>query len=149
MHSIFAGRSKMVVTLVTTLIVATGMLGLDATGAAAQTPPASTAAATNSDQPIGVGSDNNCTPSNGWAVLTGTGGNWAAVCGVFVLDVAGFGPFTKLTIRVRNRVWLHQTFPARGWADCFSVGSPPRTFNLSGRDQNPGDMQVSANTSPC
>ena len=151
MRSIFTGKSRvrMVTTLAATLIMATGVLGLDTTGAAARTLPASTVTFTSGDQPIGVGSDNSCTQSNAWAALTGPIGNWAAACGIVLFDVAGFGPFTKLTIHVRNRVWLHQTYPAKGWADCFSVSDPTKIYDLSGRDQNPGDMQVSANTNPC
>lgn len=100
--------------------------------------------------PDSAGPHSTCNPSNAWAVLTGSEGNWAAICGgPDVFNVAPYRPFTELTIRVKNRVWLHQTYPLQGWADCFSVSNPPKTFILGGRDQNPGDMQVSANTSPC
>lgn len=45
-----------------------------------------------------------------------------------------------------NRVWLHQNANNTGWSLCLSGGS----INfLTGEYQDPGNIQVSQNTSPC
>lgn len=146
----------MVITLTASGVVAAGVLGFAATGASASTSAsrpvaaASASADSSSGAEGSAGSDAACTEAAAWALLTGPNG-WFAICGgtgLFAVP-AKYKPFTELTIRVTNRVWLHQTYPAKGWADCFSIGNPPKTFALSGRDQNPGDLQVSANGAAC
>jgi len=139
-------------------VVATGTLGLAVTGASASTsgsPPVGVASGSVGSGTTGSGTtgSNSCSPSSSdvQAVLRGTRGNWAAICGgPFLLKIpSDTWPFTTLTIYVTNRVWLHQTYPAKGWSDCYEVGNPAKTFSLSGRDQRPGDMQVSSTTSAC
>jgi hypothetical protein len=46
-----------------------------------------------------------------------------------------------------DRVWMHQNGNGSGWADCFTSGN---VYYVAGtRDQNPGNVQVSTNTSAC
>ena len=129
--------------VVASAVAAAGMFGFSAVSASAATVGSVTGSSVNPDS--------SCTESAAWAVLTGPGGEWFGICGgtgIFPTP-SGFQPFTDLTVRRTNRVWLHQTYPAKGWADCFSVPNPPKTFALSGRDKTPGDLQVSANTAGC
>jgi len=46
-----------------------------------------------------------------------------------------------------NRVWLHQDLNGGGWADCFSNNNAYLTSGT--RDDNPGNLYISANTSAC
>ena len=99
--------------------------------------------------PVPPGTANVCGASNFATRLNGTRFIVYLCVGASVVDISGRGPFQQLTNRVTDRVWLHQTFPARGWADCFETGRPPTTWNLIGRDQNPGDIQLTGNTAHC
>jgi hypothetical protein len=45
------------------------------------------------------------------------------------------------------RVWLHQDLNGGGWADCFSNNNAYLTSGT--RDDNPGNLYISANTSAC
>jgi opacity protein-like surface antigen len=48
--------------------------------------------------------------------------------------------------RVLNRIWFHQNANGSGWADRFRGR---RNFPLTGRDQRPGTVQISASTAAC
>lgn len=77
-------------------------------------------------------------------------GNLIALCSVgFYYD--GGDPYrwpvTHLnTTLTANRVWFHQNRNSTGWADCYSGGG---SYNITGRDRDPGNIQISANTAPC
>lgn len=81
------------------------------------------------------------------AVVAVTGNHDVYFCGAATVKTAGDGPFTALSSRVHNRIWFHQNANGSGWADCRSVFQ--QDVRLSGRDQNPGNIQVSANTATC
>ena len=92
----------------------------------------------------------NCPPGSG--ALVGLHDQQGAVdcffsVGSTVPDI--LPPYTSMTIHVRNRVWLHQNANGSGWADCFETQTPARTFTLSGRDRQAGNIQISSNTSRC
>lgn len=56
------------------------------------------------------------------------------------------GPMFDIFNSSGARVWLHQNADGSGWADCFPHGM---VFALSGRDRNPGNVQLSSNSSYC
>jgi len=87
-----------------------------------------------------------CTPSNAWVSLGRADGSGWVFCAVGVYDVAGTGPFTEMSSVVLNRIWLHQNPDGSGWADCFRGRL---SWPLRGRDQNPGNLQISSNTKAC
>lgn len=65
----------------------------------------------------------------------------------------GIGVYTEyisdLNILSNNtgyRVWFHEYADGSGWADCFNTDN---AYELFGRDTNPGNIQVSANSSNC
>lgn len=67
--------------------------------------------------------------------------------------VSGTGTYTQyissLGWLVNNtgfRVWFHQNTNGSGWADCFDHGN---AFELTGRDQNPGNIQITTNSTEC
>jgi hypothetical protein len=68
-------------------------------------------------------------------------------CGPHTVTTAGSGPYTLIEDNAPNRIWFHQNANNSGWADCFRVQFA--SIPLSGRDRNPGNIQVSANTAPC
>lgn len=88
---------------------------------------------------------NVCGPSNAWVAMLGDNVD-VYLCGVATAPTAGLGPFFDITSTVRNRIWLHQNANNSGWADCRRG---PGEWLLSGRDANPGNIQVSANTAAC
>lgn len=115
------------VAAVATLVVSLG--GAGAVAASAKEKPAS------------------CGPSNSIVHLQGPGGRNLYICAVITVDTVGLGPFNLIEKTTHNRVWLHQHADGSGWGDCFwadNVDTP-----LSGRDQNPGNVQVSSNTASC
>jgi hypothetical protein len=132
------------------VIATAGLTGLGGTTASAQSipPPNANLTIVSATDTQPVGSANVCGNSNFKVRLAGTFFN-VYVCAVGLYDITGLGPFQHMRDTVTNRVWLHQTFPAQGWGDCFRTGNPPVTFDLDGRDSNPGDVQLSSNTSPC
>ncbi|HEY7144948.1 MAG TPA: hypothetical protein VH637_11920 [Streptosporangiaceae bacterium] len=70
------------------------------------------------------------------------------LCSVTTKNLSGNTLYQTLYIGNRNnRVWLHQHADGSGWADCFH-GQGLRA-GLNGHDQNPGNIQVVSNTSPC
>jgi hypothetical protein len=73
----------------------------------------------------------------------------AFFCGIGTHNTEHDGPFYSLGDRGSNRIWLHQHPNGKGWADCFQHSGGEHTFTLTGRDTTPGNIQVSANTSPC
>ena len=87
-----------------------------------------------------------CTPSNAWVSIMNVGSSGWIFCSVGTKVVAGTGPFVEMSSIVFNRIWLHQNPNGSGWADCFEGRL---SWPLHGRDQNPGNVQVSANTNPC
>jgi hypothetical protein len=87
-----------------------------------------------------------CNSSNAWVGVVGTNYDFW-ICGVATANTAGHGPFYELDINVKNRVWFHQNSNGSGWADCFSGQYTSRP--LTGRDKNPGNVQVTSNTSAC
>jgi hypothetical protein len=93
-----------------------------------------------------------CGQSNYKAWLSYNGGDNTYYCAT---GISPLGPVLKsqLAVRAPDRIWLHQTYPASGWADCFwtNLGSGvPFLFPLSGtRDDFPGDLQVTTNTAAC
>ena len=56
------------------------------------------------------------------------------------------GPVFDLFNSSGARVWFHQNANGSGWADCFPHGM---LFAISGRDRNPGNIQLSSNSSYC
>jgi hypothetical protein len=68
-------------------------------------------------------------------------------CGPHTVTTAGTGPYVLIEDNAPNRIWFHQNANNSGWADCFRVQFA--SISLSGRDRNPGNIQVSANTAPC
>jgi hypothetical protein len=101
---------------------------------------AGTAAASASQTPA------RCGPSNATVHLGGASRN-LYICGVGTLNTTGSGPYTLLEKSTHNRVWLHQHANGTGWADCFWADDVD--IVLRGRDQNPGNVQVSSNTASC
>ena len=94
----------------------------------------------------------NCAPGSGtWVGLHDVQGNVLCIIGTGTLVPQDFipAPYTSMVIHVKNRVWLHQFANSTGWADCFETQNPPHAYTLTGRDQNPGNLQISANTAPC
>ncbi|HET7014380.1 MAG TPA: hypothetical protein VFI65_10745 [Streptosporangiaceae bacterium] len=94
-----------------------------------------------------------CGQANFWAELIG-GTVKVYVCGVTTRNLGGPDLYSTLIIRVPNRIWLHQTVSgSTGWADCDEQSgasmSGPVTVGLSGRDMNPGNLQISSNTAFC
>ncbi len=87
-----------------------------------------------------------CGPSNAIVHLQGTKGD-LYICAVTTINTTGLGPFTLLEKTTHNRVWLHQNANGSGWADCFWADNVDHP--LKGRDQNPGNVQVSSNTASC
>jgi hypothetical protein len=59
----------------------------------------------------------------------------------------GEHPFVEMSSSVRNRVWFHQNSDGTGWADCKQAHDA--SIPINGRDQDPGNIQMSSNTSPC
>ena len=56
-------------------------------------------------------------------------------------------PITHLnTTLTANRVWFHQNPNGSGWATCFSGGG---SYNITGREQHPGNILISLNTAHC
>jgi hypothetical protein len=55
---------------------------------------------------------------------------------------------SDVTSTVHNRIRLHQDANGGGWADCLGVGRP-NEWELTGRNQNPGNIQVSSNKAAC
>lgn len=113
---------------ITAASAATLVVSLSGTGiAAASTTPAS------------------CGPSNAIVHLGGSGNLY--ICAIITVNTTGLGPFNLIEKTTHNRVWLHQFANGTGWADCFwadNVDTP-----LRGRDQTPGNVQVSSNTASC
>ncbi len=56
------------------------------------------------------------------------------------------GPVTWIANSTGKRVWLHQYYDGSGWADCYNHGN---TYFVTGRDQNPGNIYISNNSSQC
>jgi hypothetical protein len=46
------------------------------------------------------------------------------------------------------RVWFHQNEDGSGWADCYGGGTTA-AFTVTGRDQRPGNVQLTDNATPC
>ncbi|MDA8313177.1 MAG: hypothetical protein M0Z46_21690 [Actinomycetota bacterium] len=44
------------------------------------------------------------------------------------------------------RVWFHEDSTGGGWADCFDHGN---AYHLGGRDENPGSIQITTNSTQC
>jgi len=93
-----------------------------------------------------------CAITNAELVVNGSNYNWwwcKWVSGTAI--TAGYGPFQAMTpaIGFDRRVWFHQDANGDGWADCFFSGGRGISWPLSGRDQNPGNIQVTTNHSPC
>lgn len=56
-------------------------------------------------------------------------------------------PWNFLTNGTGYRVYLHQNANGSGWADCFDTNN---VYDIIGtRDANPGNVQVTTNSSPC
>jgi hypothetical protein len=127
-----------------------GLTGIGATTASAQTvpPPNANLTIVSATDTQPVGDANTCGNSNFRVRLAGTFFN-VYVCAEGTFDVTGLGPFQHMRDTVTRRVWLHQTFPDQGWGDCFQTGNPPVTFDLDGRDSNPGDVQLTSNHNAC
>ena len=95
-----------------------------------------------------------CGASNFSARLQG-GSVTVYVCGVTTRNLGGSDLYSTLTIRTPDRIWLHQTVSgATGWADCIEESdatgpSSQVTVALTGRDTNPGNLQISSNTAFC
>lgn len=96
-------------------------------------------------------------PSAAPQACSSSGGNFLAYiqgtqydltfCGPHTVTTAGTGPYVLIEDNAPNRIWFHQNANNSGWADCFRVQFA--SISLSGRDRNPGNIQVSANTAPC
>jgi len=86
-----------------------------------------------------------CTISTAWVAVLGTNNN-VYFCGTGTANTTGLGPFTDMTSTVLRRIWFHQHANGTGWADCFRGRL---SFHLLGRDRNPGNIQVVANTAAC
>jgi hypothetical protein len=115
--------------IISTAAVATLAIGLGGAGvAAASANPAA------------------CGPSNAIVHLQGPGRN-LYICAVTTVNTTGRGPFNLIEKTTHNRVWLHQNANGSGWADCFWADNAD--VPLTGRDQNPGNVQVSSNTASC
>ena len=94
-----------------------------------------------------------CGASNFSARLQG-GSVTVYVCGVTTRGLGGSDLYSTLTIRTTDRIWLHETVSgATGWADCTEQSDANQshevTLSLSGRDTNPGNIQISSNTAFC
>jgi hypothetical protein len=95
-----------------------------------------------------------CGASNFSARLQG-GTVTVYVCGITTRNLGGSDLYSTLTIRTPDRIWLHQTVSGTGgWADCTeqpgATGpSSQVTVALTGRDTNPGNLQISNNTTFC
>jgi hypothetical protein len=94
---------------------------------------------------IGV-PDNSCGPSNAIVVVQGTRFN-IYFCADVTVNTTGLGPFQILSAKVHNRIWFHQNANNTGWADCHQAYMVDQL--ITGRDQNPGNIQVSSNTAAC
>jgi len=140
-------------------LMVAGLSGLGATTASAQTAAPGQMAATGQtaapqDTPAVleatlVNGRPSC-PVGGWLVeIYRSSFGWCFYALGSYAQVNGTGPFDSLRIRVVNRVWLHQHADGSGWGDCFETQNPPSTFGLSGRDRNPGNLQIALNTAPC
>lgn len=88
-----------------------------------------------------------CGASNYWAYLQGSTFK-LYLCGVGTTNLSGPDLYTELVISNHsNRIWLHQNPDNSGWADCFQGAN--KQIALSGRNLNPGNVQISSNTSFC
>ncbi len=106
--------------------------------------PANAATAIATKQ-VATGPINPCSPI--LAALLGNRDN-VYVCAIGTINTTGLGPYQDLSDNSSHRVWLHQNANGTGWADCFHT-TTGEDFPLSGRDQNPGNIQVVSNTSAC
>jgi hypothetical protein len=158
------GKILKLATAAVTTVSAIGLTGLAATASAATAthPDASTTAAlaqtkvNSSPNRLPAGKDtadtsaspnsaDTCGPSNAWVAVLGNSFD-IYFCGVATENTSQAGTFTDMTSNVENRIWFHQDANGGGWGDCFRG---PGSWKLTGRDQHPGNIQVSANKNPC
>jgi hypothetical protein len=118
---------RLAVSIPTAAALALSLTGLGSVSASAQVKP------------------NSCGPSNAILHLQGNGNLY--ICSVGTLTNPPGEPYTLLEKTTHNRVWLHQNASGSGWADCYWADNVD--YPLKGRDQRPGNVQVSSNTSKC
>lgn len=74
---------------------------------------------------------------------------WSNVCGTgtWVWNTAYAMMNIRMPTTPYHRVWFHEFADGSGWADCFYSEDVDMGTWL--RDEEPGNIQVSANTAPC
>lgn len=93
-----------------------------------------------------------CSITDAEVVVQGTHYNfWWCKWGAGTADTAGHGPFQAMTAAIGfdRRIWFHQDAGGGGWGDCYFSGGKGVSWDLSGRDQNPGNIQVTTNHASC
>jgi len=133
----------------TTAVAITGMAAGSAAGAAVRT---SASAPMRITAIPGASVGTKCPVSDAELVVLGTNFTiwwckWVSGTG----NTVGLGPFQAMTFATGfdRRVWFHENADGTGWADCFFTGGTGVSVNLKGRDQNPGNIQVTTNHSAC
>lgn len=98
--------------------------------------------------PVAAGaSPDTCNSGNYWAWLQGSTFK-LYLCGVGTRNLSGSDLYSELHEGNRsNRIWLHQHPDGSGWADCFRAANT--TWSLNRQQMNPGNVQISSNTTPC
>ena len=109
--------------------------------------------------PFHSGATDGCTYDNPLLVITElTGTICFAQPGAFPAgttssgSTAGLWPATYGTEEFGTlngaRVWFHEYADNAGWADCYAGGAVA-AFSIVGRDQAPGNIQLTSNLTPC
>jgi hypothetical protein len=87
-----------------------------------------------------------CAQNSGFAWLGGSEPHCLQATGTYTFS-GSQDSFSYLVNNTGFRVWFHQDANGSGWADCFNHGNAYGIAN--GRDANPGNVQVTNNSSPC
>jgi hypothetical protein len=66
--------------------------------------------------------------------------------GTYTYGLSSQNALLTLTNNTGSRVWFHQDAGGGGWADCFDRGNG---YELSGRDMDPGNIQITNNNDQC
>jgi hypothetical protein len=100
-------------------------------------------------------------PLDGWTNTCGVGVDWEEWSGsatwgcpyLYAVDIYQGCMYNAFVITIRSpytpyhRIWFHQDVDGAGWAVCFY--SENTDISIPDQYSAPGNIQVSANTSPC